>query len=53
MAKKKKLESFYQEIVRQYIAKKTRCIAIRELKLAGPTFDVVGFDPVKEACGRV
>jgi hypothetical protein len=48
MAKKRQLESFYQEVVRRYIAKKIRCIAIRELNLGGPTFDVVGFDPVKE-----
>ena len=45
---KKHPESFYQEVVRRYIAKTIRCIAIRELNLGGPTFDVVGFDPLKE-----
>ena len=47
MAKKKR-ESFYQELVQRYIAKKFRCISIRELNLKGPAFDIVGFDPVEE-----
>jgi len=45
---KRQLESFYQELVKQYITKKVGCIAIRELNLGGPTFDVVGFDPQQE-----
>jgi hypothetical protein len=45
---KQKSESFYQELVRKYIAKKIRCVAVRELHLGGPAFDVVGFDPLEE-----
>ncbi len=52
MAKRKKsrkhLESFYQEVVRGHISKKYHCVALRELHLGGPAFDVVGFNPEEE-----
>jgi hypothetical protein len=45
MKKKKKPETFYQDLARKYICKKFGCVAVRELNFGGPKFDVVGFSP--------
>jgi hypothetical protein len=42
---RKRLESFYQEIVMRYVRKKYGCATVRELNFEGPKFDVVGFSP--------
>ena len=36
-------ESHYQELVRKYLARKYRCIPVRELSFGGLKLDVVGF----------
>lgn len=43
--KRRRLESYYQDIVRRYISKKHGCVAVRELDFGGPKLDVVGFSP--------
>src|SRR5271156_4048699 len=43
--RKKKPETFYQDLARKYICKKFGCVAVRELNFGGPKFDVVGFSP--------
>jgi len=45
---KKHQESFYQAIVKKYIARKYGCVTVRELNFGGPKFDVVGFSPDTE-----
>jgi hypothetical protein len=41
-------ETFYQQIVKKYIARKYGCFTVRELNFGGPKFDVVGFCPESE-----
>ena len=53
MKKKKKPETFYQDLARKYICKKFGCVAVRELNFGGPKFDVVGFSPDNDAGVRI
>src|SRR6266568_1842307 len=42
---RKRLESFYEEIVKRYITKKYHCATVRQLNFGGAKFDIVGFAP--------